>query len=96
MTALLMILLPYALRYTDGGDKRYALHALVALVADVIVAHTTWALIAGWPKRGEWTVSQTLERLCLSFDDRNQLLYAALARYINRQSPTHDHIKAVL
>lgn len=96
MTWLLLLLLPGALRYTDGGDRQFVLLAAIALVLDVIVAHTTFAAIAGWPKRDEWTVSQMLERLCREFDHRDLLLFVALARHINRISPTKDHIKAVL
>ena len=96
MTWLLLKLLPGALRYTDGDERRFILHAAIALVLDVIVAHTSFAVIAGWPKQGEWTVSQILERLCREFDHPDRLLFVALARHINRISPTRDHIKAIL
>lgn len=96
MTALLLLLLPGALRYTDGGERQFVLHAAIALVLDVIVAHTTFAVIAGWPKRDEWTVSQMLERLCMEFSHPDRMLFVGLARHINRISPTREHIKAVL
>lgn len=98
MTWLLLLILPGALRYIDGGERQFVLHAGIALVLDVIVAHTTFAAIAGWPKRGEWTVSQMLERLNHPFNslDQNYLLYRELALHINRLSPTKEHIKAVL
>lgn len=98
MTWLLLYLLPQALAYAEGGQKRYALHALIALIADVIVAHTTFARIAGKPNRNEWTVSKMLERLAHPYNmlDMNYPLYVELAKYINRQSPTGKHIKAVL
>lgn len=95
MTGLLLLLLPGALKFTDGKDWRYIGHAAVAMALDVIVTHTTWAVIAGWPKRGEWTVSKCLERLCYEYDNPDRMLHIALARKINRLSPTHDHIKAV-
>lgn len=47
MTWLLLKLLPGALRYTDGGERQFILHAAIALVLDVIVAHTTFAVIPG-------------------------------------------------
>lgn len=96
MTALLLLLLPGALRYTDGGERQFVLHAVFALVLDVIVAHTTFAVIAGWPRKGEWTVSQMLERLCVEFSHPDRMLFVGLARHINRISPTREHIKAVL
>lgn len=96
MTWLLLKLLPGALRYTDGGERQFILHAAIALVLDVIVAHTTFAAIAGWPRKGEWTVSQMLERLCVQWSHPDRMLFVSLARHINRISPTRDHIKAVL
>ena len=96
MTWLLLKLLPGALRYTDGGERQFILHAAIALVLDVIVAHTTFAVIAGWPRKGEWTVSQMLERLCVQWSHPDRMLFVGLARHINRISPTRDHIKAVL
>ena len=96
MTWLLFLLLPGALRYLDGGERQFVLHAAIALVLDVIMAHTTFAAIAGWPNRDEWTVSQMLERLCVQWNHPDRMLFVALARHINRISPTRDHIKAVL
>lgn len=98
MTWLLLKLLPGALRYTDGGERQFILHAAIALVLDVIVAHTTFAVIAGRPAKGEVTVSQMLERLCHPSNsmDPNHALYWELSLYINRLIPTKRHIKAVL
>ncbi len=96
MTWLLLKLLPGALRYTDGGERRFVLLAAIVLVLDVIAAHTTFAVIAGRPRKGEWTVSQMLERLCVQWSHPDRMLFVALAQHINRISPTKDHIKAVL
>ena len=98
MTWLLLYLLPRALAYKEGGQTRYVLHAAIALIADVIVAHTAFACIAGWPQEREWTVSQMLGRLAHPYNslDPDYLLYRELALFINRQSPTGRHIKAVL
>lgn len=97
MTWLLLYLLPQALAYLEDGQRRYVLHAGIALLADVCVAHTSFAEIGGKPLPGEWTVSQMLERLC---HPANCLhpdfgLFLELAKTINRQSPTGRHIKAV-
>ena len=98
MTWLLLYLLPQALAYAEGGQRRYIAHAFVAWVADVIVARTTFAAIAGKPHKGEVTVSHMLERLAhpLNSLDPNHALYWEIALYINRQSPTGRHIEAVL
>lgn len=98
MTWLLLYLLPKALAYAEGGQRKYILHAFVAWVADVVVARTTFAKIAGKPQGKEKTVSDMLERLaCVSNSlDPDYLLYRGLALYINRKSPTGEHIKAVL
>lgn len=98
MTWLLLYLLTRALAYAEGGERRYIVHAFVAWVADVIVARTTFAEIAGKPQLGEKTVSDMLERLaCVTNSlDPDYMLYRELALFINRKSPTGRHIKAVL
>ncbi len=82
----------------DSNKSKYwylTIHALFAYVLDVFVAHTSWVDIAGKPLKGEWTISDTLERLCLVPGDKQQL-YIEIGKEINRHSPTKDHIKAVL
>lgn len=98
MTWLLLYLLPQALAYAEGGQRKYIVHAFVAWVADVLVARTTFAAIAGKPQAGEVTVSHMLERLAHPDNcfDPDYLLYRELALFINRKSPTGEHIKAVL
>lgn len=61
------------------------------------LAHTTWAGFAGAPYPGEWTISDTLERLCdpINKGHPDYWLFVELARKINRVSPTGDHIKVV-
>ena len=97
MTWLLLYLLPQALAYAEGGQRRYIAHAFVAWVADVIVARTTFAAIAGKPHKGEVTVSHMLERLAdpSNAQHPDYMLFVELAKYINRKSPTGRHIKAV-
>ena len=97
MIDLLIILLIPALKAVEGGSKNplHWLAALVAWLVDMVIAHTTWALIAGFPKKGEWTVSHTLERLCLE-PSQDLPLYLSIARKINSVSPTGRHIKAVI
>jgi hypothetical protein len=92
---LLIILLRPALLCVEGRQYRYLPFALLAWLVDIALAHTTWALIAGWPHRGEWTVSQTLERLCVDWNNPDVHLYRRIAQKINRTSPTGSHIKAV-
>lgn len=59
-------------------------------VGDLILAHTAWAYYMGWPKRGEWTISHTLERLYREENYEAMLLAWA----INNVSP--GHIKAAI
>lgn len=88
----LMALLRPALACVDGGSRhwRHVLAALVAGAADVLAAHTTWALWAGRPQRGEWTISHTLERLRHTPGPR-RALYQAIVHEVNRVSPTGAH-----
>jgi hypothetical protein len=95
MIFLLVFLLEPALLFVEANQYRYFFHALIAAISDIVIAHTSWAWLTGWPKKGEWTISHTLERLCKE-EGPDQQLYIELAKKINRISPTGDHIKAVL
>lgn len=94
MIDLLILLLKPALAAVEGKSRNplHWLAALVAYVLDIAIAHTTWVALAGWPQRGEWTISQTLERLVLDTGHRDHALFVALAKRINRASPTGEHI----
>jgi hypothetical protein len=96
---ILIWLLPEALAYVDGGSRKpaHVAAAVVALVADLVAAHTVWAWFIGGLHPGEKTISDTLERLAQhNMLDPNQPLYYQIAKYINRVSPTKNHIEAVL
>lgn len=97
MIDLLILLLVPALKAVDGGSRN-PLHILAALVAwplDMLIAHTTWAAVAGFPRKGEWTISHTLERLCVTAVP-DQQLFIEVAKKINRASPHGRHIKVVV
>jgi hypothetical protein len=91
---MLILLLVPALRAAEGGSRKPldVLAVLIAYPLDIIIAHTTWVAIAGWPQRGEWTISQTLERLVKDTGHQDHALFVALAKRINRASPTGQHI----
>ena len=98
MIDLLILLLRPAVACADN-PKRYWYLAPIAILAwfvDIISAHTTWALVAGWPKAGEVTISHTLERLAHSTNssDPDYQLYRQIALKINRATKS-KHIKAV-
>ncbi len=96
---LLILLLKPALRAADGGSRNPLdiLAVLVAWPLDMLIAHTTWALMFGWPQKGEWTISHTLERLCAADNDAHDdyWLLVQIAKKINRASTHGLHIKAV-
>ena len=95
MIDLFIILLKPALRAADQGSKNPLdwLALLIAFPLDVLIAHTTWALAFGWPRKGEWTISHTLERLCVDWDNPDMHFHRRIAIKINTLSP--NHIKAV-
>ena len=95
---VLIALLRPALQAVDGGSRKpsHVAAAMVAWAADLVTAHTVWALAVGGLKPGEWTVSDSLERLSVDMSNPNILYFRALAQYINSVSPTHEHIKAVI
>lgn len=98
MMDLLLYLLEPALLWESNRKKHWHLtiHAIVALIVDVIAAHTSWAKIAGKPLKNEWTISNTLERLCKETEHPDYEFFVQLAKKINRLSPCKQHIKAVL
>lgn len=99
MTLLLLLLLPGALQFADANSRRphHVLAALLAWPLDVLLAHTTWALLAGWPQPGELTISDTLERLCHPGNTNHPdfWLFVEIAKKINRVSPTGRHIQII-
>lgn len=99
MIDILILLLRPALWCADGGVWHRWVYmwpvVLIALIVDVTIAHTTWALIAGFPKKGEWTISHTLERLCKE-PNTKQNLFIELSKEINSNSPNGKHIKAII
>lgn len=96
MIFLFLLLLRPALLCVDGGSRKphHVAAALVAWVLDLIIARTTWRLVAGPLQGSERTISDTLERLCLDINHPDWALFCSLARRINRLSPNGNHIKA--
>jgi hypothetical protein len=97
---ILIALLRPALMCVDGGSRKpaHVAAAFVALAADLVAAHTVWAWFIGGLEPGEMTISDTLERLAHPYNmlDPHQPMYYQIGRYINRVSPTKNHIEAVL
>ena len=96
MIDILILLLKPALLWESDKLKYWYLTpvALLAWIADIIAAHTTWAVVAGWPRSQEWTISHTLERLCKEFAHPDYLLFIQVSKKINRIAG-QQHIKAV-
>lgn len=96
MTALFLLLLRPALMCVEGGSRKphHMAAALVAWVLDIFIAHTTWRLLAGPLQGRERTISDSLERLCKDTDHPDWALFYSLSIYINRVSPTGEHIKS--
>jgi hypothetical protein len=90
---LFLILLKPALQCVESGKWWLFWAVLPAYLLDVFIAHTTWALVFGWPKRGEWTISHTLERIVSEHKHPRWLLAAAVAQEIN--TVQRGHIKAM-
>lgn len=97
MIDILILLLKPALLWESNPRRFWYLTplALIAQIADLLACHTAWACIAGWPQAHEWTISHTLERLCVEHTE-DQFFYIHLARKINRMAPGGRHIKAVV
>lgn len=91
---LLGAVLAPALQCVDGGRRApgFLLAAVVGAVLDVIVARTTFAVIFGWPRWKEVTVSNALQRI-VNEGDHPLLDWAVyISEGINKVSPTKKHI----
>ncbi len=96
---VLALLLRPALRCADGGSRAPGDVAagFAGLLVDVLGRLTWWRVLAGDPCPGEKTISDSLERLCgpgWEWHPR-RALFIEIAKEINRNSPTGQHIKAV-
>jgi len=68
---------------------------ILAWLVDFVANFTTISILVGsFPKMGEWTFSQRLERLCKETGP-DQQLFVEIAKKLNRIDPLHNHIKAV-
>lgn len=99
MIDLLCLLLTPALLGLANPKKYWYLlpTTILAWVVDVAMNYTVISLISGdgWPRKGEWTFSQRLERLCVA-EGPDKLLFIEIAKKLNRVDPLGTHIKAVL
>jgi len=94
---MILTLIAPALRFADKRPRNYwkthlVIYAFIVWVLDVFLAHTLWAGVFGYPHKGELTISDTLERLCVT-PQRHKAWLIGLALSINNISP--GHIKAV-
>lgn len=90
---LVALLRPALLGYEQPARYWYCVPlTVIAAVADLITCRTWWVMLAGWPTRGEWFVSQTLERLCVA-PGPNLALFREIGRAVNRKSPSGRHIR---
>lgn len=62
--------------------------AAVGLPIDVLLNYTTAALIWGWPRAGEWTISKRLKRQRLDLGRRAMWAWR-LAELLNTIKPGH-------
>lgn len=96
MIDFLIIFLRPAVACADNPRKYWYLIpvAMLTWLVDVFIAHTTWALVAGFPKSGEITISNTLERLCHPSNGMHEdyELFCQIGYKINRATNS-NHIK---
>lgn len=93
MIFILCLILHWALLGYEQPKKYWYLTPVtfIAFILDVIICFTTWRLISGPIEKSEWTISQTLERLC-KIEGLRKNLFIEIAKEINRQSPSGKHI----
>ena len=98
MTDLLIILLPYLLRFLKDpwNNKRLAPLAMVGAVADVSMNNFTVPIFIGGGWWQEWTFSQRLERLCAPENSQHPdfYLFVEIGLKINREAG-YPHIQVL-
>ena len=87
-----------ALLYADNPNRNpwridLLVYSLFIWLCDIVAAHTVWAYLHGFPQKGEWTISHTLERLCVNPGKDSVIKFA---KEINSISPGHIKILGVL
>jgi len=95
MTDVLMILLPYMMRFLKDPRANWHLlpAALVGFVADICMNNLTVPIFIGGGWFQEWTFSTRLERLCRDTNHPDHALFLQIALKINRAAG-FAHIKA--
>lgn len=81
LSAVCLFTYPYVIQYKRGGWHRaWAPVALAVWLLDVIANYTEWAIIFGWPRKGDYTISNRLDWMEQNdpFESRREL-----ARMIN-------------
>lgn len=64
LTCITALLYPIAIAYKRGGIfAPLKVLALLTAVLDVIANYTEWALIFGWPSKGDHTITKRLKRM---------------------------------
>jgi hypothetical protein len=89
MTDVLMILLPYMMRFLKDPKANWYLvgHALIGFVADIGMNNLTVPIFIGGGWFQEWTFSTRLERLCeTDFKHPDKQLFVQIALKINREA----------
>jgi hypothetical protein len=89
---LILKLATPALRFADKPNYwnvPLLVYTIFVWLVDMLLAHTVWAYFFGFPHKGEWTISHTLERLV-----KTDLWCALFACEINAIAP--GHIKVVV
>lgn len=71
--------------YVAWARTRSRWIAAPAFVLDVFLNYTTASAVWGWPRRGEWTISQRLRRA----QPRNRRAAHALIAFLNKHDPGH-------
>ena len=88
MTYLLLFLALHpllAVLYIIWSRTGSMIVALPAFVIDVFLNYTTAALLWGWPRKGEYTISKRLKRP----QTRNIHLAQKIVSALNRHDPGH-------
>lgn len=80
-TAITAFGYPVVIQFKRGGLWWFlAFPGLVIALCDVIANYTEWALIFGWPEKGDHTITQRLKRMAAAdeYESRRRFASAVL------------------
>lgn len=92
LSAIVAFTYPTAIQVKRGGIW-YCLLPLTLIVwaLDVVANYTEWALIFGWPKKGDYTITARIKSMHTDEFESRRNLAKAIQVYLDACEPDGEH-----